>query len=91
MSDKILRCGVVGSGRGAAIAACGFNNPKCKIVAACDHNEKVLAHCKEYFESLNVYDVLYLSDYDEMLKMDIDAVIVATEAVYHVPIVKKSI
>ncbi len=90
MENKILRCGVVGAGRGAAVAACGFNNPKCKIVAACDHNEKVLAHCKEYFESLDVHDVEYLSDYDEMLKMDIDAVIVATEAVHHVPIVKKA-
>ncbi|MCQ2471250.1 MAG: Gfo/Idh/MocA family oxidoreductase [Clostridia bacterium] len=90
MDNKILRCGVVGAGRGAAVAACGFGNSKCKIVAACDHNEKVLAHCKEYFESFDVNDVVYLNDYDEMLKMDIDAVIVATEAVYHVPIVKKA-
>ncbi|MCQ2480416.1 MAG: Gfo/Idh/MocA family oxidoreductase, partial [Clostridia bacterium] len=91
MDDKILRYGVVGCGRGAAVAVCGFNNPKCKIVAACDHNEKVLAHCKEYFEENGNTDVIYLDDYDEMLKMDIDAVVVATEAVYHVPIVKKAL
>ena len=91
MENKILRCGVVGAGRGAAVAACGFGNKKCKIVAACDKNEAVLAHCKEYFESMDVTDVIYLSDYDELLKMDIDAVIVATEAVYHVPIVKKAL
>lgn len=91
MDNQILRCGVVGSGRGAAVAACGFQNPKCKIVAACDHNEKVLAHCKEYFESLGKTDVEYLTDYDRMLEMDIDAVIVATEAIYHVPIVKKAL
>lgn len=90
MENKILRCGIIGCGRGAAVAACGFGNSKCKIVAACDHNEKVLAHCKEYFESMNADDVIYLSNYDEMLRMDIDAVIVATEAVYHVPIVKKA-
>ena len=88
MDNKILRCGIVGCGRGAAVAACGFGNPKCKIVAACDHNEKILAHCKEYFESMDTNDVVYLTDYDELLKMDIDAVIVATEAVYHVPLVK---
>ena len=91
MENKILRCGVVGAGRGAAVAACGFGNKKCKIVAACDKNEVVLAHCKEYFESMDVTDVIYLSDYDELLKMDIDAVIVATEAVYHVPRVKKAL
>ncbi len=91
MSEKILRCGVIGAGRGAAVAACGFGNEKCKIVAACDHNEKVLAHCKEYFESLGENDVEYLTDYDSMLKMDIDAVIVATEAVNHVPVVKKAL
>ena len=90
MGNKILRIGVVGTGRGAAVAACGFDNPKCKVVAACDLNERVLAHCKEYFESLGQNDVLYLSDYDEMLKMDIDAVVVATEATQHVPIVKKA-
>ena len=90
MENKILRCGVVGCGRGAAVAACGFGNPKCKIVAACDHNEEILAHCKAYFESMDVTDVEYLSDYDQMLQMDIDAVIVATEAVCHVPIVKKA-
>lgn len=90
MDKKILRCGIVGCGRGAAVAACGFNNPKCKIVAACDHNEAVLAHCKEYFESFNETDIVYLNDYDKLLEMDIDAVIVATEAVYHVPIVKKA-
>lgn len=89
MNEKLLRCGVIGCGRGAAVAACGFKNPNCKIVAACDRNEKTLAHCREYFEELGNTDVTYLNDFDEMLKMDIDAVIVATEAVYHVPIVKK--
>lgn len=90
MNNKILRCGVIGGGRGAAVAACGFNNPKCRIVVACDHNEKTLAHCREYFESLGETGIEYLTDYDEMLKMDIDAVIVATEAIYHVPVVKKA-
>ena len=91
MGEKTLRIGVVGCGRGAAVAACGFNNPDCMIVAACDRNKKVLAHCREYFEEQGNKDVIYLSDYDEMLRMDIDAVIVATEAVYHVPIVKKAL
>ena len=62
MNGKILRFGIIGCGRGAAVAACGFKNPKCKIVAACDHNEKVLAHCKEYFESMDENDVIYLND-----------------------------
>ncbi len=91
MSDKILRYGVVGCGRGAGVAGCGFGNPNCKLVVACDHNEEILARGRKYFESEGQNDIVYLTDYDEMLKMDIDAVIVATEAVYHVPVVKKAL
>ena len=91
MSEKIVKYGVIGLGRGADVAAEGIGLAGAKLAAACDHNHEIMAKAKEKFESLGETDVQYFSDYDEMLKTDIDAVIVATEAIYHVPIVKKAL
>jgi predicted dehydrogenase len=60
------------------------------LCAACDHNPEVMEKARVKFEEKGLTDCVYYSDYDEMLKSDIDAVIVATEAIYHVPIVKKA-
>jgi predicted dehydrogenase len=89
--EKIIKLGVVGLGRGADVAkhCIGFKNAK--LCAACDINPETMENAKKKFEALGEYDCKYFSDYDEMLKSDIDAVIVATEAIYHVPIVKKAL
>ena len=90
MENKIVRYGVVGLGRGSSVAI-SCCHPQSKLVAACDHNPAILEKGRENFENAGMKDVEYFSDYDEMLeKADIDAVIVATEAIYHVPIVKKA-
>ena len=91
MSGKIIRYGVVGLGRGADVAAEGIGLENAKLAAACDHNPEILQKAKEKFESRGCTDCQYFSDYDEMLKTDIEAVFVATEAIYHVPIVKKAL
>lgn len=91
MSDKVIKCGVVGLGRGTAVARGLKGLKNAKLVAVCDHNPKILkSGYEELSEVMNDKDILQFSDYDEMLKTDIDAVIVATEAVYHVPIVIKA-
>ena len=90
MSEKVIKYGVVGLGRGADVAAEGIGMEGAKLCAACDHNPEILEKAKKKFEDLGLTDCAYYSDYDEMLKSDIDAVIVATEAIYHVPIVKKA-
>ena len=90
MSKKIIKYGVVGLGRGADVAAEGIGMEGAKLCAACDHNPETMAKAKKKFEDLGLVDCVYYSDYDEMLKSDIDAVIVATEAIHHVPIVKKA-
>lgn len=89
-SNKIVKYGVVGLGRGADIAIGGIRMDGAKLCAACDLNPELLKKTKERFEEKGLTDCTYYSDYDEMLKSDIDAVIVATEAIYHVPIVKKA-
>ena len=90
MNEKIIKIGVVGLGRGTAIARELFTIPGTKLVAACDHNPEILEKGYKELSELSGYDIIKLSDYDELLKCDIDAVIVATEAVYHVPVVKKA-
>ena len=90
MDKNIIKLGVVGLGRGTAIARELFTIPGTKLVAACDHNPEILEKGYNELAGLADYEIIKLSDYDELLKCDIDAVIVATEAVYHVPIVKKA-
>ena len=91
MSDKIIKCGVVGLGRGTAVARCLAGVKNAKLVSVCDHNPAILkSGYEELSEAVNDPNLIQFSDYDEFLKSDIDAVIVATEAVYHVPIVIKA-
>lgn len=87
---KIMKYGVVGCIRGAAVAAEGIGDSRAKLVAACDINPRALENAKKVFPEKGLTDCVFYDDYDEMLKSDIDAVIVATEAIYHVPIVKKA-
>ena len=90
MENKIIRYGVVGVGRGGYVASLGLDNPNCKLVAACDVNEPKLMRYKASLEKKGLPDCQYFTDFDEMLKTDIDAVVVATDAIYHVPFVKKA-
>ena len=89
MNKKIVKYGVVGLGRGADVAIEGIGAEGVKLCAACDHNPEIMEKAKKRFEEKGLTDCTYYSDLDEMLKSDIDAVFVATEAIYHVPIVKK--
>ena len=91
MSEKVVKYGVVGLGRGANIALVAYGISNGQLIAACDQNPETLEKAKARFESGGITGCQYFSDYDEMLKCDIDAVLVATEAVYHVPIVKKAL
>ena len=90
MSKKTVKLGVVGLKRGADVTINAAVLKNVKLCAACDHNPETLKDAKKRFEEAGILDCVYYSDYDEMVKSDIDAVFVATEAVYHVPIVKKA-
>ena len=89
-NNKIVKYGVVGLGRGLDIAKEGIRMEGAKLCAACDINPEKIKKAKEKLEEKGLTDCTFYSDYDEMLKSDIDAVIVATEAIYHVPFVKKA-
>ena len=69
MSDKIIKCGVVGLGRGTAIARCLKGVKNAKLVSVCDHNPAILKKgYDELSEVLEDKNLIQFSDYDEFLK-----------------------
>ena len=90
MSKKLVKLGVVGLKRGCDVTLNAIGMEGVKLCAACDRDPTTLEEAKKRFEEKGLSDCAYFSDYDEMLKSDIDAIFVATDAVYHVPIVKKA-
>ena len=56
MSERIVKYGVVGLGRGADVAAEGIGMAGAKLCAACDHNPETIAKAKKKFEDLGLTD-----------------------------------
>ncbi len=77
---KKFRIGVLGANRGLNIAE-NFRLLGCEIVALCEIDEKRAENgLKEFGEELPVY-----KDFDEFLKLDLDAVIIANFFHEHTP------
>ncbi len=92
MKKKFVKVGVVGLIRGKALANEVLENKNMKLCALCEKNKDRLDETKEYFEKeKNLKDILYFEDFCEFLKSDIDAVIIATDAVNHVEYVVKAL
>lgn len=90
MKEELVKLGVVGLGRGKAVAGEIVGEKGVQVAAICDHNPEKLKKGEEYFASLGAKDVQSFLDFDEMLKSDINAVYIATDAIYHVPFVEKA-
>ena len=90
MSKKFVKLGIVGLGRGRWVVTEVVAEKEVKLTAICDINEEKLEAAKEDFESRGVKDLQCFTDFDEMLKSDIEAVFIATDAIYHVPFVIKA-
>ena len=91
---KKIRLGVVGLGRGL-VAKSLIRRSDVVLAAICDRRQDRLnAAEKEIAEELKKrkrrYKPAAFLDFDEMLESDIDAVYIATDANYHVPLVKKA-
>jgi len=69
-----LRVGVVGLGRGLGLAKQFHALPDARVVAGCDQNPKRLPRAAEALGP----DVKLLDSYEDMLKCDLDAVLVAS-------------
>lgn len=89
MEEKIVKLGLIGCGRGRAIVGETIGQKSVIVTAVCDIVEKRVNDAVNFFKERGVEVKGYL-DFEEMLReADIDAVVVATEAVKHVPIVTK--
>ncbi len=84
MQNKTIKLGVAGLKRGRDIVSDIIGDENIILRAICDKNEKTLSSAKEFFlNEKKLTDVLVFDSLEEMLKSDIDAVIIATDAPLH--------
>ncbi len=90
-NEKIVKIGIVGLGRGLQSIKDVLSEPNLKLTAICDIKPEMIEKAKVTLTEHNITDYECFTDYDEMLaKADINAVSIATDAIYHVPFVVKA-
>ena len=92
MNNKILKLGVVGLGRGKQVALELTAEKNVKITAICDKNPELLELAVTDFTKAGFSGFECFNTFDEMIeKADVEAVYIATDAIYHVPYVIKAL
>ena len=89
--EKTIKFGVVGLGRGLRVMSEIVGEDNVLLAAICDSNPQKRKDALAHFETLGVKDLPCFADYEEMLKADIDAVYIATDAICHVPFAVKAL
>ena len=84
---KKVRMGVIGVGRGKNMIRYCTMAGNAEVVAICDKWVEGLEMKKK---ELSGYDIAYYTDYDEFLKHDMDAVVLANYATEHAPFAIKA-
>ncbi len=84
---KKIRIGVIGVGRGSSMINYCLAAGNAELVAICDKWEEGLARQKRQHPDLNI---AWYTDYDEFLKHDMDAVVLANYAHQHAPFAIKA-
>ena len=84
--DKV-KIGVIGGGRGKSMIRYGREASNAQLVAICDFRDDVLERMKK---ECGEDGISYYSDYDEFLKHDMDAVVLANYANQHAPFAIKA-
>ena len=84
--DKV-KIGVIGGGRGKSMIRYGREASNAQLVAICDFRDDVLDRMKK---ECGEDGISYYSDYDEFLKHDMDAVVLANYANQHAPFAIKA-
>ena len=88
---EAVRLGVVGLGRGLHVVSDIVKESIVRITAVCDRNPEKLANAVKTLEDAGVTDLHSFESFEEFLKAPIDAVYIATDAIYHVPFVVKAL
>ena len=92
MSEKVVKLGVVGLIRGLYVAKEVLGESRVRISAICDKNADRLQEAAKEIAETPYEGVATYADFDEMLRdADIDAVYIATDAIYHVPYVIRAL
>lgn len=78
--DSVLKIGVAGAPRGKSFTRAVSVFPDVKVAAICDLNQEALAKAKEELGEVETCD-----DFDKLVEMDIDAIVVATPMPLHAP------
>lgn len=86
-SSRIVKLGVVGLGRGLAVVSDVLDAPTVKLTAICDHNPEKLEAAIQKLHAKGCQDFTAYSDFADIIASDIDAIFIATDAIYHVPYV----
>ena len=87
--DKV-KLGVVGLRRGWGVVYEILKETKVHLTAICDKDVERVEYVSKELDKMNYEGYTSYTDYDEMLKSDIDAVFIANYAPEHVPLVKKA-
>ena len=79
---KTVKLGVVGLGRGAIVSDI-FGEESITLTAICDRNVEKLEKVSKEFAEKGQHPAKF-TDFEDLLKADIDAVYIATDAIDHV-------
>lgn len=85
MEKRIVKFGIVGLGRGLSLMWDSLHEPQVRLTAICDRNPEKLKTACEKLTKGNVTGFACFERFEDLLKADIDAVVIATDAVCHVP------
>ena len=89
--ERIIKFGVVGLGRGLRVMSELVGEDNIALTAVCDTDPQKREAALTQLNKLGVEEPGCFADYDRMLEADIDAVYIATDAIYHVPFVIKAL
>ena len=79
---KKIKIGVFGAGRGSSMINYCKNSDHAQLVAICDKWEEGLRRHKERSQGM---DIAYYTDFDDFLRHDMDAIVLANYANEHAP------
>ena len=77
-----VKIGVLGAGRGDMMIKYCTHANNAELVAVCDFNDYFLSRAKA---RINSDSVTYYTDFEDFIKHDMDAVVLANYATDHVP------
>ena len=81
MSNKTVKFGVVGLGRGLDVVKEVVGADGVQIVAICDRNAEKLENAKKVFSDLGVTELQSFDNFEDFITADFDAVFIATDAI----------